>query len=44
MVKLGFTCQGSKEILKNGGEDMLKALYSGKIILHLISLKNTYFL
>lgn len=29
VVKFCFSCNGSKEILANGGEEMLNALYRG---------------
>lgn len=30
VVKFGFTCNGSKVILNNGGDQMLNELYKGK--------------
>lgn len=30
IIKFGFTCNGSKVILNNGGDDMLKELYKGR--------------
>jgi hypothetical protein len=31
-IKFGFTCNCTKEILANGGQEMLDELYAGKII------------
>jgi len=33
IVKFGFKCQGSKEILANGGEQMLNELYKGMLFI-----------
>lgn len=30
IVKFGFACNGSKQILNNGGDQMLDELYKGK--------------
>lgn len=32
LIKFGFSCSCSKEILANGGEDMLAELYKGHIL------------
>jgi hypothetical protein len=31
VIKFGFTCNGNKQILNNGGDQMLNDLYKGKI-------------
>jgi hypothetical protein len=43
VVKFGFTCNGSKVILSNGGDQMLNDIYKGKDV-SLTRLKNTCFL
>lgn len=39
LIKFCFSCQGSKQILINGGEAMLKDLYSGTMKLLFISIR-----
>ena len=29
LIKFGFSCNGSKEIMQNGGEEMINTLYRG---------------
>ena len=31
IIKFAFSCNGSKDILQNGGEEMLSTLYKGKL-------------
>lgn len=34
LIKFGFSCNGSKEIMQNGGEEMINTLYRGKKLLY----------